>query len=625
MVLPRGKAIPITGKAPSQEVLQITIHDQVHEVSVNAQGDWSVVLNPLPAGGPFELSFIGKDTLILDNILVGDLWLCAGQSNMQYTLQMLGYKEQDTVRADMPNLRLFTVGLDLDYLPKKEIKSGQWQVATAESAHNFSATSYFFGRYLVETQGVPIGLISSNLGATSIETWMSIDALKQFPQFDEVTSDIIKTNKDFATINRELEAFRKTWDKDHYLRGPGFEGKWFEDDYDDSDWETCNVPIFWEYIGYEDHDGSFWFRREFDLDSNQLKQDLHLSLNQIDDYDITWVNGHQVGESFGNSNFRSYTVPKDILRAKKNTLTIRVFDIGGLGGIYTNAFWGNAILNGQWKYKKGRAIDAATFPIPKVANGSLFSHPSLLYNGNIAPLHKLPIAGAIWYQGESNENRAVEYGSLLKAMIKDWRNKWKDEQLPFFIVQLANYRQENPKPENSRWAEVRESQMKATELPNVDIVTAIDIGDAHDIHPYNKMEVGRRLGLLAMHYVYGAALQKGPVYLNHRIEDNQIIVKMNTYGSPLKSLDKYGYVRGFAIAGADGQFEWAKAFLKGKDEVVVYSDKIASPKYVRYAWSDNPGPLDLVNEAALPAFPFRTDTLELSTAKEKFKFNPHAF
>ncbi|WP_373518693.1 sialate O-acetylesterase [Pricia sp.] len=625
MVLPREKPIPILGKAHPSESLVITIKNQVHTVKADKKGNWKVILDPMSAGGPFALSFSGKEALVLENVLIGDLWLCAGQSNMQYTLNMLNCKEPDTTRIAYPNLRLCSIGVGADYLPQDDVTMAIWVETNAETIRNFSAVGYFFGRELIEKQDVPIGLISSNLGATAVVTWMGMDALKKFPQFDEVTDDIIKTGKDYATLNKEFEIFRRKWDNKYYLKGPGLAQKWYADDYDDSDWGEIGIPAFWEDFGYTDHDGSFWFRKTFDLDSTQLGKDFPLPLNQIDDYDITWVNGQKVGETFGNSNFRNYTVPKEVLRAKDNTLTVRVFDTGGKGGIYTNAFWGNPILNGKWKYKKGISIDAEKFPVPKVPNGSVFSHPLLLYNAGIAPLHDFPITGTIWYQGESNENRAVEYEKLLKAMITDWRAKWNNPEMPFLIVQLANYRQEDSIPGNSKWAEIRESQMKATQLHDVDIMTAIDIGEANDIHPHNKMEVGRRLALLAMHYEYGNPIKKGPAYKSQSIDGNTIKIKFETYGSDLKGTDKFGYLRGFAIAGQDGKFHWAKAGLSGTNEVTVYSDQIPEPRFVRYAWSDNPGPLNLYNTDGLPAFPFRTDDFELSTAKEKYVYDPHAF
>lgn len=258
MVLPRDKPIPIKGKAQANETLEIAINNQVHKIETDAQGNFNVVLKPMSYGGPFTLSFKGNDSrLILDNILVGDLWLCAGQSNMQYTIKMIDYKEKDSTRVCFPKLRLGSVGIDTDYLPKKDLDVVYWQEGTIENAQNFSATAYFFGKYLTENQNIPVGLISSNLGATTIETWMSIDALKEFPQFDEVTNDITTTNKDFATINKELEEFRKTWDDKYYLKGPGMDEKWYSDDYDYSNWETCKLHSFWEDLGYKDHDGSW--------------------------------------------------------------------------------------------------------------------------------------------------------------------------------------------------------------------------------------------------------------------------------------------------------------------------------------------------------------------------------
>ncbi len=625
MVLPRNKPIPIEGIATPLETLKVSVADQNHTVKVDKDGKFKVILNPLSPGGPYTLIFKGKETKILKNILIGDLWLCAGQSNMQFTLNMLNYVEKDTSRTSHPNLRLCSIGADIDYLPRSDVKSATWTETSIETIGNFSAVGYFFGKELVERQNVPIGLISSNMGATTIETWMSMGALEKIPQFDEVTGPIKKMGKDFATLDKELKSYRKKWDKKYYLKGPGLDENWYDDNYDDSGWETVNLPAFWEDFGYPDHDGSFWFRRTFNLDSTQLKNDLQIHLNQIDDYDIAWVNGHKVGETFGNSNFRNYTVPKDVLRAEGNTIAIRVFDVGGKGGIFTSAFWGNPILVGNWKYKKGRTIDTKKFPRPLVANGSMFSHPLLLYNGSIAPLENIPITGVIWYQGESNENRAVEYEQLLKGMIIDWRKKWKNPEMPFFIVQLANYKPEDNIPKNSKWAEIRESQMNTTKLHNVDIATAIDIGDANDIHPQNKLEVGRRLALLAMHYNYGAPIIKGPKYLSQTIDGKTIKIKFETYGSSLHSLDKFGYLRGFAITGADGKFRWAKAYISGANQVTVYVEGLDNPKYVRYAWSNNPGFLDFVNTDGLPVFPFRTDSFELSTSHEKYKYDAHTF
>ncbi|MCK0162090.1 sialate O-acetylesterase [Allomuricauda sp. F6463D] len=627
MVLPRNVDIPITGKAKPKTNITVTIGEQSHKVKSNSKGRWEILLDPMPHGGPFILEIKEEqgDKLVLDNLLVGDLWLCAGQSNMQYTPNMLNYKETPDDDYIAPNLRLCSVWVGQDYLPREKVSNAVWQEVNKETARNFSAVGYFFGKDLVKDKNIPIGLISSNLGATTIETWMGMDVLKTFPQFDEVTEKISKINKSYETIEKEFNKTRKKWDSKYYLKGPGLDEKWYEQGYDYSDWEQCTLPAFFSEFGYASHDGSMWFKRTFDLDTDQLKNDFNIVLNQIDDYDRVWVNGVQIGESFGKSNFRNYTAPKEILLEEGNLLTVRVFDIGGKGGIYTNAFWGNPVLNGTWKYKKGISIDSSNFPKPEVGNGSPFSHPMLLYNASIAPLHKLPITGVIWYQGEANEARAVEYADLLPAMIKDWREKWNQPEMPFLVVQLANYKQEDKIPANSNWAELRESQMKASILKNVDIVTTIDIGDANDIHPYNKKEVAKRLALLAKHYNYGEELKKGPVYKSHSLTKSSILIQFDTYGSKLTSKDKFGYLRGFAIAGENGEFKWAKAELVDTNTVKVYHENGNDPKYVRYAWSDNPGPLDLINTEGLPAFPFRTDNFELSTSKNTYQYDPHAF
>ena len=359
MVLPRNKSIPISGKAGPRTILNITIAEQAPRVQTDKNGAWQVSLNPMPAGGPYTLSIVEEKggKLELDNILIGDLWLCAGQSNMQYTLNMLNYKETPDDNYDAPTLRLCSVWVDRDYIPGKNVSNAVWQETSGEAARNFSAVGYFFGKHLTKEQDVPIGLISANLGATTIETWMSIGALKTFPQFDEVTQKIGRINKSFQTLDTELQKFRKKWDGKYYLRGPGMNEKWYSNDYDYSDWEEATLPAFWDDFGHASYDGSMWFKKTFDLDTIQLDKDFNIVLNQIDDYDIAWVNGVQVGGSFGKSNFRNYSVPKEILRLKGNILTVRVFDVGGKGGIYTNPFWGNPILNGRWKYKKGMRID----------------------------------------------------------------------------------------------------------------------------------------------------------------------------------------------------------------------------------------------------------------------------
>jgi sialate O-acetylesterase len=626
MVLQREATVPVWGWADPGEEITVSIAGQSLNTRAGNDGKWQVRLQAHVAGGPFEMTVTGNNRVVFNDILFGEVWLCGGQSNMQWTLDMLRYQESDTARANNPNLRLFNVAVDLDYLPKKDIKAGYWNVASTGTMGNFSAVAYFYGRYLQETLKVPVGLISSNLGATFIETWMSAGALKQFPQFEQVVREMEASGKNFDQLYADLNVFRAQWDQDFYLKDdPGFAQNWQDPATDVSDWKNIEIPNLWEDAGLENYDGSVWFRREFDMPEGFNRETFNIALNQIDDYDIAWVNGVKIGESFGSRNWRNYFFPANILKPKGNVLVVRIFDAGGKGGMYTNAFWGNAILNGAWKYKPGARINASAFPKPIVPNGSFFTHPSLLYNGSIAPLQPFAIRGVIWYQGESNIYRAEEYDALLPALITDWRQQWGQGNFPFLLVQLANHLPEPDQPGESVWAELRAAQMKALSLPNTAVVAAIDLGEANDIHPPKKAEVGIRLGLAARKLAYGERIvHSGPVFQAMKKQGDKIRISFTSTGGGLVSKDKYGYLRGFAMAGADRKFHWAMAWIEG-NTVVVFSPQVKRPVAVRYAWSDNPGPLDLYHKEGLPALPFRTDDWPVSTAGKVFLYEEHGF
>ncbi|MEQ9423494.1 MAG: sialate O-acetylesterase [Cyclobacteriaceae bacterium] len=623
MVLQRDTVVTLWGWADPNEKIKISIGVNQYKAKAEKDGSWTIKIGPFQAGGPYELTVKGKNEIKLNGVLFGEVWLCGGQSNMQFTLRMLGKNVAAIEGVNNDQIRLFQPELDLDYLPKKDLKSGYWRMATTQTVPDFSATAFFFGKYLYDSLKVPIGLVSINLGATSIETWMSTRSLKPFPQFKELVDEIENRNKNFEQLDKELQTFRESWDEAYYMKGPGFDQKWFLPQTDTTDWKSITIPNFWEYEGL-DHDGAVWFRKKFDLPPNYKADSFQINLNQIDDYDITWVNGVKVGETFGNRNWRNYSVPTNILKPTDNDLVVRVFDIGGLGGLHTSAFWGNPILLGEWKYKAGLKIDTATFPIPDVPNGSIFSYPSLLYNGNIAPVTSFAIKGAIWYQGESNASRAEEYSKLLPAMIRNWRTEW-GYNFPFLIVQLANYGMESKTPVGSDWAELRQAQHEALIEPNVFLATAIDIGEADDIHPKNKEEVGRRLGLGALKFAYGRDIAaQSPAYDQMIVNNNEVILEFKQVGNGLITDDKFAYIRGFQIAGADQKFYWAKAELK-ENTVVVSSKKVKNPVAVRYAWADNPGPLDLYSSEGLPVLPFRTDNWPLKTAGKVYVNSPHQF
>lgn len=626
MVLQRDKTVSIWGFGEAAEKVSIGFKGSDYKAVTDKQGQWSIKLPAQIAGGPYNIIVKGKsNTIELKNILFGDVWICGGQSNMQLTLDQIAYVSKDSAASSHSNIRIFTAAIDMDYVPKNDLIGGVWQTASVASLQYFSATAYFFGKFLHDSLNVPIGLISDNLGATALETWMSNDAIAIFPQFSAYHKAYLAPAKSFKTITEAFEKIKPEWEKNYYWKGQGIDKKWYLPQTDISDWKTMEIPAWWEDAGLADFDGAVWFRKNFDLPENFKEDTFHVALNQLDDYDMVWVNGQKVGEGFGNLNWRNYKVPANILKQTGNTIVIRIFDAGGKGGIYSNAIWANKIILGKWFYKADDKIDASTFPKPHVVNATAFSTPAVLFNGNIAPITSLAIKGFIWYQGESNAARADEYRSLFPAFIKDWRSHFNQGDLPFIFVQLANYMPEAPVPRESTWAELRDAQTAALVLPNTAMACIIDIGDTSDIHPKNKMDVGKRLGLAALKIAYDKNLvSNGPTYQSMEIKEDAIIIEYKKETDDLIAKDKYGYINGFAIAGADKKFYWAKAFVKN-NKVIVSCAEVKNPVAVRYNWSDSPGFVNLYNTSGLPAQPFRTDQWPLSTIGKVFSEDPWVF
>lgn len=623
MVLQRDRPVTIWGWAKPGEKIEMTTPVDFRKFQADEEGKWSCTLDPMAAGGPFEWTLKGENKIVLKDVMIGDVWVASGQSNMQWMVRQTPYVEQDTAWIRNSPVRLFTVQIASDYLPREDVEGGSWRRLSTENIADFSAVAYHFARVLQQDRQIPLGIINSSLGATSIETWMSNESLVHFDQFRPELEPIIRQNKSFAELKADFAAGKEAWQKKLYLTGPGIEGNWYLPETDISSWQDIQVPGFWEDQGWKDHDGAVWYRKEFDLpEGAEAVDSLLLQLSQIDDYDITWVNGIQVGETYGRHNHRNYWISTDLLKPHRNVLVVRAFDKGGKGGFSTNAFWMSELVRGQWKMRPGLSINASTFEELPSVNVTPFSSPGVLYNANIAPFTHLAVKGIIWYQGESNADRAEEYQTLFRTMILDWRQQWKDAGLPFIYVQLANYRQENDVPTPSDWAELREAQAMALKLPQTGMAVTIDIGEAEDIHPRNKSEVGRRLALAAINVAYGQpVIWHGPRQQEVIFSDSEAMVSFDSSGGQPVTRDKYGYVRGFQIAGSDREFHWAKAEIKGK-EIRVWSDQVKKPVAIRYAWSDNPGPLDLYNEHGLPALPFRSDQWPGIT-KDK-RFDPQA-
>ncbi len=627
MVLQRGIAVPVWGWAAPGQRVTVSLHGAglpLFGASINADaaGKWITRLGPLRGSGPYTLTVqargalgaqtaTGTQIVTRTNVLVGDVWICSGQSNMEWPVAASNNAQTEIAAANYPQIRLFTVPKTIATEPRRDVQS-RWQVCSPATVGDFSAVGYFFGRHLNRDLKVPIGLIDSSWGGTVAEAWVSAGALRTMPDFrpaldvfDQNVAALKNGNSDFDRLMAEW------WTNNDR----GTAARW-ETDFDDSTWKTMSLPQPWEGAGLPAFDGLVWFRRTFELPANWAGQDLTLRLGAIDDRDTTWVNGVPVGQTNEYNAQRVYRVPAGVLRAGHNTIAVRVLDTGATGGFAGTAeqmrLEGPAgstpiSLAGEWKYQASTPL-AQTTPVPQRLDNNP-NTTTVLYNGMIAPLVPYGIKGALWYQGESNASRAVQYQTLLPTLIRDWRARFGVGEFPFFIVQLANFMAVEKQPSDPPWAHLREAQaLTARNLPNTGLALAIDIGEAGDIHPRNKQEVGRRLALAARGIAYRQPITyAGPTYRTMRREVNAIRLFFDhAEGLTAKDIPGAGgSLRGFAIAGANGRFVWADARIDG-NSVVVSSPQVPNPSAVRYAWANNPV-ANLYNRAGLPAAPFRTD------------------
>ncbi|WP_020530816.1 sialate O-acetylesterase [Flexithrix dorotheae] len=607
MVLQRNKEIPVWGFGDKGEKITISFNGQSLTVKVK-QGKWMVKFPAMKAGGPYEMILKGKKvTKTIKNILIGDVWICSGQSNMEWVLQATNNAEEEIANANYPQIRHLKVPRVISTLQKEDIEAADWQICSPETAGNFTAVGYYFAKALRGSTNVPIGLLNTTWGGTNVETWTSPEAIGEIPEFKSKVEELkVADLEKMAALRKEklIANIGNIPDKD-----PGLvDGKaiWAESDFDDSSWKKMELPGLWENQGLADLDGIVWFRRTFELTEEQVQTGIKISLGPVDDNEMTWINGNQVGKTEGYNIKREYEAQPDQLKAGENTIVIRVDDTGGGGGIYgdqevlfVSANGKKISLAGDWKYKVGEAsINASLSPN---------SMPSLLYNAMLAPVVPYAMTGVIWYQGESNAGRAYTYRTLFPLMIKDWRNKWQAGDFPFLFVQLANFMAPKSDPGESAWAELREAQSMTLSLPNTGQAVIIDIGEANDIHPRNKKDVGYRLSLAARKIAYNEDIVfSGPVYQSHSVENGKVRIKFEHVGGGLLVKDKYGYINGFELAGEDKKFYFAKAKLEG-NEVIVWTDEVNSPIAIRYGWAENPDDLNLYNKENLPASPFRTD------------------
>ncbi|RFC44345.1 MAG: sialate O-acetylesterase [Verrucomicrobia bacterium] len=621
MILQRDAAVPVWGWANPGEEVAIEFAGQKKTAKTERDGKWMAKLDPLPASAePRDLKVGAR---VIRDVLVGDVWLCSGQSNMGFSVRDAVNGEREAAEAKFPNIRLFSVPGNPTLEPAAEVKA-QWEACSPQTVAQFSGAAYFFGRELYRELNVPIGLLHSSVGGTPAEAWTRLEAVKTVPELAGRAQEEIAQIQSQVEDNKNFIPRRDAWEEKHGVKPTRLSEAvrgWAAPDLDASDWRTVTLPGRWAQFGAKSG-GVFWLRKQVTLPESAAGKPFSLSLNWVSEqYDTAYFNGKEVGHasdqapSFYNVQ-RSYKVPGDLVKAGRNVIAVRIASATQHAGMWQ---WGNSLgvpvavrgsVDDQWQLQTESTFEPLSADAlqsrPKVNNLPFRNVSAALYNGMIAPLIPFAIKGAIWYQGESNAPRHREYRELLSLMIRDWREQWGQGDFPFLLQQLVNNGAPVKEPNKTgAWPFLREAQMQVAQaLPNSGIAIGIELGDPLTIHPANKQDVGKRLALVALEKVYAKPVESsGPRFEAMQIEGSTLRVKF-THARGLAA--KSGPPKNFAIAGADKNFVWAEAKVEG-ETVVLSSPQVPQPAAVRYAWADNPDGCNLYNALGLPAAPFRTD------------------
>jgi sialate O-acetylesterase len=613
MVLQRDLAAPVWGWSRPGDAVVVRLAGTEAKAVAGPDGRWTARIGPLAAGGPYELRIEGRGRRIYSDVYVGDVFLCAGDSSMEWPLEAARNAPQEVAAAYHPMIRHFEVPKSIQPKPQAALESGAWQVCEPHRAGSWTAAGYFFARTLHRKLSVPIGLIHPSWGGTTAEAWSSAEALSEIPELKEVLSGLEKAGADRSKAYRDHEDRLAKWEKS--LAGldagsmPGAK-PWSDPETDVASWKPMEVPGYWEQSALPGFDGVVWFRRTVTIAAKDAGRDLTLSLGPIDDEDVTWWNGTRVGGMDRWDAPRRYAVPGALVKEGENILTVRVNDKGFGGGFHGKA---EALrveeaeipLAGTWRFAVG--FDRSKAP-PKPEPPAFVSNPTTPtghYNGMIAPLAPYALKGIVWVQGEANVGRAATYREVFPRLIQDWRVKRGQPELPFVFAQLHGVGKPGAPPGESAWAELREAQAAALSVTRTAMATAIDLGEGEEPNPKNKQELGRRLAQAALALIYGEkGAGGGPVFDAAVAEGSRLRLRFRDVGGGLAA--KGGVLKGFAIAGEEGRWTAAEARIEG-ETVVVWSDAVPKPKSARYAWADQPQDASLTSKEGLPAFPFRTD------------------
>lgn len=622
MVVQHDRPLRLWGTAEPTARVTATVHETGATAATNAglDGKWGLQMAPLKAGGPYTITVVSRAaTVTLNDVLAGEVWLCSGQSNMEWSVARSNGADATLAAPGPAHVRLFEVARNPEVEPADTLP-GQWTTATTDAVAGFSAIGYYFGREIAQTQEMPVGLIDSTWGGTRIEPWMPRRTLARFPH---LADELARTSDpEFARLMENAMDLQAHWNQLHPMTDPGNRGVllgWHLPVIDVDDWETMELPAILEDAGHH-YDGAFWFRRTVELPEELIGQELMLHLGAIDDFDETWVNGTRVGATgpetvSAHAVRRAYPIPAE-LATSPLTVAVRMFDHYGNGGFTSTAEHlalttadgtERVFLAGPWSW---RAEIAVIDPLHAI-QGLLApqTYPGSLYNGMIHPWTRYPLRGVLWYQGESNAGgqSAVHYRELFPAMISAWRERWNLGDLPFYYVQLANYRSLQTEPVEAGWGLIREAQQYALDLPAVHEAVILDVGEADDIHPRDKHTPAHRLARHARAEVYGEddLAHESPRLTSWRVEGTRMLLDFAHVADGLTTRDEEA-PRGFALRGATAPWHWAEITLVDADTIALSHPEITTPVAARYAWASNPVG-NLMNGAGLPMAPFRTD------------------
>jgi len=613
MVLQREKPIKIWGWADVGEKVEVRFAGTDLVTQAGSDGKWQLLLPAMKAGGPKRMIIKGTNLITLEDILIGDVWLCGGQSNMELTMHTAKeIYQKEIANANNPSIRQFLVKQNYSFYQQQDLEPSSWKSANPQNVLEFSAVGYFFALEVYNKYRIPVGLINNAVGGTPAEAWMSDDALIKFPYLHQ-QAILFKDPIEIEKVKVKDNDRRKAWFDDLRAKdmGLGYNGnQWKSNSLDFTSWASFTVPGLWQKNILQNNGGVVWLKRIVTLSKSQSMKSGYLELGNIDEQDSTYINGVCIGVTSNKYQLRKYVLPNGLLKEGENIITVRVLDTESPGGFIAKKPYQLILeeemlpLSGVWKYKVG-------VEVPPLRNSTFTNFsvkPTVWYNSKIAPILHYQFKGVLWYQGEANVHKAKEYSILFPALIKNWREKFGQGDFPFLFVQLANLGSPDSLPSDDSLTRLREAQAATLSVANTAMAVTHDIGEWDDIHPLNKKEVGRRLFLSAQKVAYGltSAFVTGPIFKSFQRKGTKFIIHFDNVGSGLRSGNGKPLSH-FAIAGEDGNFVWAEAEIQGKNIVVVHTENVKNAIHVRYAWSKNPQIANLYGENGLPAVSFRTD------------------